>query len=46
MAQAKKTGRDGIDTWTNNGYGLFSGNAKPAAKPAVKAKENKKKGKK
>ena len=24
MAKAKKVGRDGIDSWTNNGHGLIN----------------------
>ena len=31
MAKAKPTGRDGIDRWTSNGYGIVTGNSKPAA---------------
>lgn len=34
MAKAKATGRDGIDRWTSNGYGLSV--EKPARKPAKK----------
>lgn len=35
MAQAKKTGKKGIDSWTNNGYGLV--NIKPAISKAEAA---------
>lgn len=48
MAKAKKTGKDGIDRWTNNGKGLVFG------KPVITKKQaseidravDKKKGKK
>ena len=35
MAQAKKVGKKGIDSWTNNGYGLV--NVKPAISKAEAA---------
>ena len=45
--KAKATGRDGIDTWTNNGYGLKVGKSPitPAEARAIDRDAGKKKGK-
>ena len=48
MKKAKTTGKDGIDRWTSNGYGIVVEDPaqKPARKPAQKPakKESGKKG--
>lgn len=46
MAKARKEGRDGIDRWTNNGYGLSVGKkalTKKQAQAIEKAASNRKK---